>query len=55
MPAEIRRALLEICRQPFGAILGEEAVQLQPVFFVDGLFEFFVLVADHGALYVAKC
>src|SRR5579863_1996564 len=51
--AEVRLALLEKCGEALGAILGEKAVGLQTNFFVESLFQFFVVLADHGALHIA--
>ncbi len=52
MASETRLAFLEESVKPLAAILGEETVNLQPVFLVDRLTESLMGVADHGALYV---
>src|SRR5215831_5306728 len=53
MSSEIRFPFLEKRRQTFGAILGCKTVCLQANLFVQRVFHFAALVADHCSLHVA--
>src|SRR5271168_3896161 len=55
VPTEIRSAFLEVSREALGAIVRDETMELEAVFFFDRVHQRLMRVADHGAFHVAKC
>src|SRR5271155_4005209 len=55
VPTEIRSAFLEVSRKALCAVVGDETMELEAVFFFDSVHQRLMCVADHGAFHVAKC